>query len=184
VDVEPERGTIYSEDGQMLSTSIPQFDIYIDFAAEGLREKNGQRFRANVDSLSFCLSKLFKDRSTEEYKGLLNNGYKKKNRYVLLHKKISYKEYLQFMEFPLTRQGKNKSGFIAEVRSIRLNPYQMLAYRTIGLDRENAQKIGLELTYDSLLKGVAGKKMIRYIAGGVAIPIENENAVEPQTGKN
>ena len=43
--VQAERGTIYSEDGQMLSTSIPQFDIYIDFGAEGLREKNGKRFK-------------------------------------------------------------------------------------------------------------------------------------------
>jgi cell division protein FtsI (penicillin-binding protein 3) len=38
-EVEAERGTIFSENGEMLSTSIPQFDIYIDFAAQGLREK-------------------------------------------------------------------------------------------------------------------------------------------------
>jgi cell division protein FtsI (penicillin-binding protein 3) len=44
-EIEAERGTIYSEDGQMLSTSIPQFDIYIDFRVEALREKNGLRFR-------------------------------------------------------------------------------------------------------------------------------------------
>ena len=31
-----ERGAIYSEDGQMLSISIPTFDIYIDFNADGL----------------------------------------------------------------------------------------------------------------------------------------------------
>ena len=40
-----ERGTIFSEDGNMLSTSIPIFDVYIDFGADGLREKNGKRFR-------------------------------------------------------------------------------------------------------------------------------------------
>jgi len=33
--IDAERGTIFSEDGQMLSTSIPTFDIYIDFNAEG-----------------------------------------------------------------------------------------------------------------------------------------------------
>ena len=38
--IEAERGTIYSEDGNMLSTSIPVFDVYVDFAADGLREKN------------------------------------------------------------------------------------------------------------------------------------------------
>ena len=39
-----ERGTIYSEDGNMLSTSVPIFDIYVDFAADGLTEKNGKTF--------------------------------------------------------------------------------------------------------------------------------------------
>lgn len=184
IDEEPQRGTIYSEDGQMLSTSIPQFDIYIDFAAEGLREKKGQRFRDNLDSLSWSLSGLFRDKTKDEYKELLNNGYKRKDRYFSLKKKISFKEYQQMEKFPLVKLGRNKSGFIAEVRSIRLNPYQMLAYRTIGLDRENAQKIGLELTYDSLLKGTPGKKIVRYIAGGVAIPVEGGTTVEPQNGKD
>ena len=51
VPIDAERGTIYSEDGNMLSTSIPFFDIYVDFGAEGLREKNGRRFKDNVPSL-------------------------------------------------------------------------------------------------------------------------------------
>ena len=42
VELDAERGTIYSEDGQMLSTSLPDFDIYIDFNADGLRDKKGK----------------------------------------------------------------------------------------------------------------------------------------------
>ena len=49
-EIDAGRGTIYSEDGQMLSTSLPTFDIYIDFMADGLREKNGKRFKENIDS--------------------------------------------------------------------------------------------------------------------------------------
>jgi cell division protein FtsI (penicillin-binding protein 3) len=63
MDINAERGTIYSEDGNMLSTSIPVFDVYVDFGADGLREKNGKRFYDNLDSLSISLSKLFKDAS-------------------------------------------------------------------------------------------------------------------------
>ncbi len=48
-----ERGSIYSEDGNILSTSVPIFDIYVDFAADGLREKDGKRFKDNIDSLSY-----------------------------------------------------------------------------------------------------------------------------------
>ncbi|HXR81039.1 MAG TPA: hypothetical protein VN763_08985, partial [Saprospiraceae bacterium] len=52
VELDAERGTIYSEDGQMLSTSLPEFDIYFDFKADGLREKNGKVFKENIDSFS------------------------------------------------------------------------------------------------------------------------------------
>src|SRR3982751_5265816 len=70
VELGAERGTIYSEDGSMLSTSIPQFDIYIDFVADGLRENNGKRFTENIDSLSICLAKLLKDETASGYKKL------------------------------------------------------------------------------------------------------------------
>lgn len=183
VNLDADRGTIYSEDGSMLSTSIPYFNIYIDFGAEGLRDKNGKRFRDNLDSLSYSLAKLFQDKSSNGYKQLLQEGYRKKNRYFLLKKNIDFQQYQQLREFPLVRLGRNKSGFIAEVKSKRLNPFGMLANRTIGLARENAQNVGLERTYDSLLKGETGKKLVRFIAGGVAVPVEGYE-VEPENGKD
>lgn len=183
VDIEAERGTIYSEDGQMLSTSIPQFDIYIDFNTEGLRAKNGQLFRSHVDSLAWHLSKLFNDESPAGYKRILQDGFKKKMRYYSFRKKVSYREYQAMQEFPLIRMGRNKSGFIAEERSIRKNPYEMLAFRTIGLARDTF-KVGLEMKYDSVLKGVTGKRLMRKIAGGVLVPVSDQNDVEPQSGKD
>jgi K(+)-stimulated pyrophosphate-energized sodium pump len=65
--IDAERGSIYSEDGNMLSTSVPIFDIYVDFGADALREKDGKRFKDNVDSLSLCLANLFKDKAKPEY---------------------------------------------------------------------------------------------------------------------
>ena len=32
------------------------FDVYMDFGAEGLRDKNGKRFRENIDSFSYKLA--------------------------------------------------------------------------------------------------------------------------------
>ena len=183
-EVDAERGTIYSADGQMLSTSIPQFDMYVDFGAEGLRDKSGKIFRQNLDSLSYCLSTLFGDRTKADYKRILNEGYKEKNRYYLLQRKVSFREYQELRTFPLVRLGRNKSGFIAEVKSIRLNPYQMLAYRTIGLERQNAQKIGLEQAYDSVLKGTTGKRLMRSIGGGVSVPVDEALDIEPTDGKD
>ncbi|SFQ53212.1 penicillin-binding transpeptidase domain-containing protein [Parafilimonas terrae] len=182
--VDAERGTIYSEDGQMLSTSIPQFDIYVDFKADGLIKDNGKVFKENIDSLSLCLANLFQDKTAIQYKAILNKGYKSKARYFALKKKVSFDEYQQLKTFPLVRLGKNKSGFIAEVQNIRLNPYQLLAFRTIGLERQNAQKVGLEQTYDTLLKGTPGKRLVRYISGGVAVPVNEDYDIEPKNGKD
>ncbi len=182
-EIEAERGTIYSEDGQMLSTSIPQFDIYMDFRVEALREKNGQLFRANVDSLSQSLAALFRDQGATEYKTLLQQAYKDQEGYFLLRKKISFREYEQLRKFPLFRLGRYKSGMIANEKTIRLNPYQMLAFRTIGLARDS-NKVGLEMTYDSLLKGRNGKRTVRTIAGGVNVPVDDTYEIEPETGKD
>ena len=189
--LDAERGTIYSEDGQMLSTSIPTFDIYMDMNADGLREKNGKRFKENIDSFSMALSDYFGDRSTSQYKHDFELAYKKNNRYFPIRKKLSFEDYKAFREFPLAKLGRNKSGVIVEVNSKRLTPFQLLANRTIGLSRDYVASngkikklnVGLEKSYDSSLNGQKGERLIRYIAGGVAVPVEGYK-VEPENGKD
>lgn len=183
IPLEAERGTIYSEDGQMLSTSVPYFDIYMDLGADGLREKKGKRFKESLDSFSIALSKFFKDKSAAQYKKELKRAYNEGNRYYPLKKGLSFEEYKVFRTLPLVRLGRNRSGVIAEVRSKRLNPFGMLAKRTIGLARDNAQNVGLERTYDSLLKGTSGKRLVRFIAGGAAVPVDGYE-IEPEMGKD
>lgn len=191
VDLDAQRGTIYSDDGQMLSTSIPTFDIYIDFNADGLREKKGKRFTENVDSFAIALSRYFGDKSTAQYKKELTQAYNKKSRYYSLKKKLSFQDYKIFREFPLARLGRNKSGIIVDVNSKRLPPFGILASRTIGLSREHIasdgkikkQNVGLEKSYDTLLSGRNGKKLVRYIAGGTGIPVEGYET-DPVNGKD
>ena len=183
IDLSAERGSIYSEDGNMLSTSIPVFDIYIDLMADGLREKEGKRFKENIDSLSYHLAKLFEDQSAASYKKVLQTAYKKKKRYFALKKKISFEEYTQLRDFPLVRQGRNKSGFIMEVRDNRVNPYVLLANRTIGLSRGDTSKnVGLERSYDSVLKGQTGQRLVRYMTG-TYVPVDGAE-IDPENGKD
>jgi cell division protein FtsI (penicillin-binding protein 3) len=183
IPIDAERGSIYSEDGNMLSTSIPVFDVYVDFAADGLREKQGKRFKDNIDSLSISLAGLFQDKTAAEYKKQLQLAYKNKDRYYSLKKKISFEEYRQLRNFPLVRQGRNKSGFIVDSRDKRINPYVLLANRTIGLSRMDAKKnVGLELTYDSLLRGTTGERLMRY-ASGSYMPVMGAE-LDPVNGKD
>ena len=183
VNLDADRGTIYSEEGRMLSTSIPYFDIRMDFAADGLRDKNGKIFKDNVDSLSICLSRLFGDHTAAEYKQILREGYKSKDRYFLLKRDIQFTQYQQLRTFPMFRLGKNKGGLIAETKNKRINPFKLLANRTIGLSRQNAQNVGLERTYDEYLKGVTGKRLMRRIAGGTFVPVEGYD-IEPENGRD
>ncbi|OQP61375.1 peptidoglycan glycosyltransferase [Niastella vici] len=191
VEIDAQRGTIYSEDGRMLSTSTPYFDIYIDFAAEGLRDKNGARFENNLDSLSLGLATMFPEKSRASWRRELKNGYQKKNRYYLLKKNLTFQQYKQLRSLPLVREGKNKSGFIADVKDKRLNPFGLLANRTIGLSREyidsggimRNMNVGLEKTYDDQLRGESGKRLMRKIAAGVFVPVDGSE-IEPQSGKD
>jgi cell division protein FtsI (penicillin-binding protein 3) len=183
VPINAERGSIYSEDGNMLSTSVPVFDVYVDFGAQGLREKDGKRFKENVDSLSLRLSNLFNDKTQSEYKSDLELAYKNNERYYLLKRKISFEALKEMRDFPLVRLGRNKSGFIFDTRDKRINPYVLLANRTIGLSRKDSSKnVGLERTYDSLLKGVSGQRLMRYAAGAY-MPVEGAE-VDPINGKD
>ncbi|TAD92554.1 MAG: peptidoglycan glycosyltransferase, partial [Bacteroidetes bacterium] len=151
--IEADRGTIYSEDGQVLSTSIPEFDVYIDFRANGLRENNSYLFNHYADSLAIGLANLFGDKPASEYKKELYLNFKQpNNRYVLLKRKISFQQHALLQTLPLVKLGKQKSGFISVVRTKRMYPFRTLANRTIGIARDS-NKVGLERTYDSFLSG-------------------------------
>ena len=182
--IEAERGTIFSEDGQMLCTSIPIYDIRIDFLADGLRAKNGLLFKEKIDSVAYELAVLFNDKTADEYKKELKQGYASNERYYLLKKNISYEQYNSIKKFPLIKLGKNKSGFRFIENSRRLNPYQMLAFRTIGLVKKDSNfNVGIERFYDSVLKGSTGSRVMKKVSGNTSIPIDGLD-IEPEKGKD
>jgi len=173
-----ERGNIYTEDGQLLCSSIPQFDVHVDFTV-----MSKKLFEENADSLSKCLAGLFKDASAAQYRAILQKQYEDSNRYFLLKKNLAYYDYQAVRSFPIFNKGKAYGGFIEDPREKRINPYGMLAYRTIGLWRENAQSVGLESRYDSMLKGSPGVRVTQRATGNVWVPLEGSE-VEAQNGKD
>lgn len=183
VTMDAERGTIYSDDGEMLSTSVPFFDIHLDMMADGLRANQGKLFRENVDSLAWGLSALFRDHPASWYRSFLWKAYRSRERYLLFKKDLDFKTYQQLMELPLFRLGRYRSGMIAEMHEKRINPYGLLANRTIGLWRPNAPNVGLEATYDSVLRGKDGRQLVRRVAAGTYAPVEGYT-LEPENGKD
>jgi cell division protein FtsI (penicillin-binding protein 3) len=173
-----ERGNIYTEGGDLLCSSIPQFDVHIDFSVV-----KPELFKENVDTLAHCLAQLFRDKSPEAYKKELKAAYDKQAKFWLLRKNLPYYEYQTVRNFPIFNKGKRKGGFIEDPKIKRINPYGMLAYRTIGLWRENSQTIGMEATYDSVLNGENGRRVEQKVTGGVWMPVEGSE-IEPQNGKD
>lgn len=173
-----ERGNIYTEDGTLLCSSIPQFDVHIDFSVI-----SKEVFDKNIDSLALGVSQILGGASPAKYKKLLTTAYLNKSRYWLLCKKLPYYQYQALRSLPIFCKGKRRGGFIEDPKIKRINPYGMLAYRTIGLWRENSQIIGMEATYNNLLKGDSGRRVEQRQTGGIWMPVEGME-VEPQNGKD
>lgn len=179
VAIPGERGNIYTYDENLLATSIPFFDLYVDFGSDGMTK---ELFNANVDSLAIYMANNFKQKSQKQYKQILVQAKKNKKRYHLIRRNVDYSTLKEIQQWPLFREGKYKGGLIVETKPSRKYPYSSLALRTIGENRQNSQSIGLEASYDEYLKGTEGQILKQKISGNLWMPIHNESSIEPKNG--
>jgi cell division protein FtsI (penicillin-binding protein 3) len=180
-DIYPIRGNIYAADGSLMATSIPNYEVRMDMKVEGLTK---ELWDANIDSLSWCMSNYFKDKPTEQYKNEFKQARRKKNRYFLIKRKLSHTQIKDIKKFPLFRLGKYKSGLITMQTTMRKLPFQKLAMRTVGFTREGVRPVGIEGAFNYYLAGETGKRLMQRISGGVKIPINDENEIEPKDGQD
>ena len=179
--IEASRGDICTEDGHLIATSVPYYEIRVDMLSSGITEK---LLYEKIDSLSLCLANLFKDKSKEEYKNILLTARKKGNRYLLLKRKANYDQLKALKSYPIFRQGKYKGGLIAIRDYKRVHPYGNIAGRTIGYVSKDivANAVGIEGSFDHFLKGTEGYRLMRRIADNVWVPVNDRNEVEPKDG--
>ncbi len=178
-DIEAVRGNIYADDGSMLATSVPIYEVRMDLNADGLTD---DVFYGNLDSLCISLAQLFDDKSTIEWKRDLTEQRVRGNRYYLIKRKVKYHQMKAMRDFPIFQLGRYTGGFIVLQQNRREKPFRMLAARTIGYSRKDIKPVGLEGAYQKELAGVSGKRLMQKISGGVWMPINYENEVEPQDG--
>jgi len=192
----PGRGNIYSSDGKLMATSVPRYYMYIDFKADAYTPAKDAKYnwldtfktskKDGVDSLAFYLSRKLKDRTPAGYKAYLLKGLSGKSRQFPIYAgKVSYSDLKEIRKFPFLRLGRYKSGFYTKEMVQRQKPFGTLASRTIGdiygeIEEGGTTKgkNGLELQYDSLLRGQAGLSSVRRVGGGWTNVIE----VDPVDG--
>ena len=187
-EIRPNRGNIYADGGRLLATSEPLYGVYIDFMAQGISKDTLMKY---VTPLSQALAKKFPDKNVAQYKRIMLDGWdlsrkelaeiernkrngstkkvKVRSRYIrVIRPDINYVDLKEVMTFPFFNQRSNKSGLFTEEKTMRLKPFGRLAGRTVGSifkDFNDGGASGLELKYDSILKGIPGLKTRQRVQG-------------------
>ena len=183
VSVRPNRGNILSCDGQLMASSIPEFKIFMDFQAGGLEKDT--MWRDSVDLICEGLHRIFPEKSAKEFKRDLERGHKKMARHwPIWHRRIDYGTYTEVKSLPVFRLSKYKGGFHAEEYNSRRRPFGSLASRTVGdlYGSKDTARFGLELSYDSLLRGTDGlmhrrKVLNKFMSIPVTPPINGADII-------
>lgn len=182
INVEAARGNIFSVDGSLLATSVPEYELHMDMLAGGIADD--KLFYGKVDSLAFKMSQLFGDKSAKEYSRILRDARADSARYQLIRRKVGYQELKQIRKFPIFNLGKYKGGLIVVQKNRRILPFRALAMRTIGYKNENVKNgVGLEGAYTGYINGETGKRLMQRIAGGTWMPVNaDEDEIAPKDG--
>ena len=174
-----ERGNILADDGALLATSIPYFEVRMDFAAQGLGK---DEFVKGMDSLAYYLSSYLTPElnNYNEWRNYLWAHYLAKSRYELIKKDLTADQLAAMKTFPIFRGGR-ANGFVSLRTNRREHPFKMLALRTLGYTKDDL-KIGLEGRFDKDLSG--GKTNVPMIRVGTDtwVPLQDLTDIEPKNG--
>lgn len=158
LETPPVRGNILSCDGQLMASSLPQYKLFIDYRA--IHEaKNDSLFEVKLDSISTGLNAIFPERSAKEFHDHLLEGFQKqKAHWPIWNRRVNYSTYAEVKKLPMFRMKAALGGFHTEEFNARKQAYGSLALRTIGkmYGEIDSAQCGLELQYDSLLRGENG----------------------------
>ena len=174
------RGNIYSDDGTLMATSVPRYEIRMDITV-----LPDDTFRTYIPQLALKFAEKFKDKTATEYLIEFRKARNDKNRYFFLKRKLSYLDVKEIKTWPLYKKGRYKSGLIIEEDNYRVMPFKNLLARTIGYasTSKNKERVGIEGAFDKELAGVTGRRLVQRISGGYR-PVNDNNEVEPVDGKD
>ncbi len=202
------RGNILSADGQLMASSLPDYKVYIDFKSgltndaikkgtftkkdslyhftkDSLFMGKGEKYAAMLDTICNGLAAICPKKTAAEYKRHLADGWNAQSRYFEVCKgtTLNYIQYTELIKLPFFRDFQQRKYFVGltvEERNNRKKPFGSLAKRTLGemYGAKDSARSGMELAYDSLLRGVPGIKHRRKILSKYIDLID----IKPQNG--
>ena len=180
VTIEPNRGSLYSDDGSLLATSVSRYEIRFDAVTVPSKD-----FELHLIALSDSLGVLLQ-KPANYFEQKLRKAKANKNRYALIASNLSYESYKRIKSFPLFSKGPYRGGFVVTQKTVREHPLGEMAARSVGFVSSDAKgnitRVGLEGAFDDYLKGVEGKRLKQKIAKGQWKPIGASNLKEPEEG--
>lgn len=173
------RGNIYADGGDLLATSLPFYKLAFDPSLV-----DDKTFTSKIDSLSYLLSKFFRDHSSDYYKKKISEARQMKSRYLVLNRElVNYQDRLEMLQWPIFRKGQMRGGVIFEKEDERHRPFRSLAQRTVGsLDNEDRGLVGVEASFEDYLAGKNGEGLFQRVAGGNWKPVNASTDVRPIDG--
>ena len=173
------RGNVYADDGSLLASSVPKYDIWFDAVTV-----SSEDFKENLVPLSKELSKLL-GKPASYYQKRFRKARSNKNRYLPVAKNLGYSDYVTLKKMPLFRKGPYRGGIIEKQKTVREHPMGKIGARLVGNEDRNRPGyyvVGLEGAFNKSLKGKEGRRLKQKIAKGQWKPVYDENEVEPQDG--
>jgi len=196
-EVNPERGTIYDRNGNILATNSQNYLVFI--SPQDIIDAIEENDDADPEDRKYY---TWTDSSGHEYRDLgmneliaygladilgvekdfvLEKAALKGRHYEVIKKEVSEenaaKVRLLISEFELTRQ------IYLRASSIRTYPYSDLASQVIGFTNKDGVGVyGIESYYNNLLEGTSGKYVAAQDAHSEDMPFEYETFIDPENG--
>lgn len=195
--IQPSRGAILSNDGDILAMTLPVYDIYMDctvqkdrYAAMKDRHKGDSlesAWLAKARMLAEGLSSEIGGKSAQGYYAMIRDGRKSGKRYLRICTGVERPALNALRQLPLFDEDPNKGGLIVETSYVRRYPYGKLARRTIGFIRNikstaGNTHVGLEGKYDHILHGREGVEYLRITDGKMRVRDNDSIYIKAEDG--
>lgn len=171
----PERGNILSCDGRLLSGTLPEYEVKIDFSV--CKQFRDSMWHADFNKICDGLHRIFPDKSISDIREHLQKGYDKTSKsWAIVKGRVTFEQFSAIKKLPVFNQPPYRGGFNYETFSTRRKPFGSLASRTIGdlVTWNGKPKNGLEQWFDSYLRGTPGVKNIKKVFNKNIAEVEKE----------
>jgi cell division protein FtsI (penicillin-binding protein 3) len=175
-EVKPGKGNIYDSNGNLLVTTLPEYTIVLDPTVA-----SDEIFNEGIDALSDSIANVLEGKSSAQIKEKIKNHRRQGKRYLPLRRKVHFHELSRYRSFPILKEGRFKGGLVLENKTTRVMPFDEVAARTLGYEKEGLL-VGIEGAYANYLSGENGYRLMQKISGGEWKPVPSSEDVSPIDG--